>query len=231
MKLKLLAFCLLLSVFVAALAQHALADAQDELDIVFKRTLDERTEPQIPKIEFQALASPKNLKGRAEALTYGILVYVPPEYDHYGYEIRRYMAHILNKAVFVNRNRLAQEIHNIKNAKIVLEYWKKHLDSEMAKIEAQIEERDASSSVRSAFNYNRGAAEAFLSEAYSWLDQNQKLLQFLADKNTAEYSFRNGQFRFLSDRDTREFKRLANMREEAHKIITDKYYQFRTMPY
>lgn len=207
---------------------HTLPGGGD--DFAFQRTFDDRTEPQIPEVKFLAQDPPRTLKERTDRLLEGIMVDVPPEYDHYGYEMRRYMAHILNREVFSNRERLKQELQNIRNARIVLDYWGKALNAEIEAIETEIEQSDASSTMRTTFNYNRGVASAFLQEAGAWLEHNENLLAFLLGKNPAEYGINGSELIFMSPEDSRAFGKLLKIREAARKIVAQ-YAPFRVMPY
>ena len=49
-------------------------------------------EPFFKEVTFLNLEHPRTFQGRIDRLLYGIYTDVAPEYDHFGYEIRRYMA-------------------------------------------------------------------------------------------------------------------------------------------
>ena len=63
------------------------------------------------------------LSEQFDSLLFGILTDLPPEYDLYGYEVRRYMSGIYSEAVFTDKIELKQQLYNIRRAKIVLSYW------------------------------------------------------------------------------------------------------------
>lgn len=241
MSIRILGYVVLMMVFLpgAALAQQGSDHSSDtkaevipaDQDFLFKRTFDERTEPNLPDVKLLAQDPPRTLKERIDRLIEGVTIDVPPEYDHYGYEIRRYMSHILNREIFQNRNRLKQELQNIRNAKIVMAHWSKALNGEIKALEEQIDVADSSSSTRTAFHHNSGTARVFIQEVNTWLEHNEKLLAFLASKNEAEYSFTEEQLNFMMPDDARMFSKLMRIREEARKIVIGKYAPFRMMPY
>lgn len=57
-------------------------------------------EPNIIAIRFQQDKPPKGVVERIQRLTLGITTDMPPEYDVYGYEIRRYMAQVGNAKIY-----------------------------------------------------------------------------------------------------------------------------------
>lgn len=214
-----------------ALAQNAPPPDPSAVPADIVRTLEERAQqaPGLAKVTFLQLEPPRTLDERIDRLVQGIAVDIPPQYDHYGYELRRYMADILNPAIFVSQKRLAQEVRNVKNAAIVLRFWKKALRAEMEAIEAEIERVNAPSSTRSGFNYKKGIVTAFLVESQVWIDSNQKLLEFLLAIPRG-YSYAPPLLSFKSSEDRKTFITLYGAREEAHKNITE-YVPFAMMVY
>ena len=185
--------------------------------------------PGLPKVTFLQLDPPRTLDERIDRLVQGIAVDIPPEYDQYGYELRRYMATILHPQIFTNQKRLQEEAQNVKNAGIVLRYWKKALRAEIEAIEAEIDKGNVPSSTRSSFNYKKGIVTAFLVESQVWVDNNQKLLDFLL-ANPRGYSYEAPWLTFHNSEDKKTFIALFRAREEAHAHMVE-YVPFAMMVY
>lgn len=187
-------------------------------------------EPGIDKVTFLKIEPPRSLKDRVDRLLHGLYTDIPPEFDHYGYEIRRYMAHIAGPDVLGNPPRLQEEIGNIRKAKIILEYWRRELNREIDEIETAIAaDPNAPSSLLTTFKYNRGVVNAFLIECQSWIDNNEAVLQFLAD-NPESYAYKDPVFTFGEQEERLEFISLYKARLKAHKHITE-YAPFMVMVY
>ena len=138
-------------------------------------------EPNIVEISYLKIYPPRSLKERVNRLVHGITMDVPPEYDHYGYEIRRYMATVGNPKVFTDEAFLIEQIKNVRKARVVLRYWQKHIQEEMEQIEKEIEDVDAGSGVRTAYKQNRQETRSFFVDAQSWVDSNERLLMSVFD--------------------------------------------------
>ncbi|MCE7887205.1 MAG: hypothetical protein DYH13_06855 [Alphaproteobacteria bacterium PRO2] len=160
-------------------------------------------EPQIQPVKFLKKDPPLNLRERVDRLLHGIKAAVPPEYDHYGYELRRYMAHISGPSVFNNPERIKEELSNIKKADIILKYWRQEIMRENTEIVKLIDEQNAPTNTRTSFKYNSGTAMAFLSECHTWIQKNRELLEFLL-ANQGNFVYADGRFEFpsMADRDT-----------------------------
>lgn len=187
------------------------------------------SDPQIPKVKFLKLEPPGSLQDRIDRLIHGIKIDVPPEYDHYGYEIRRYMAHAGNEEIYKDRKRLEQELTNIQNAKVVFSYWMVEIRKEVQGIEAEIEANNGSSGTRTAFNYNRGIVDAFQIEAQSWLNNNEDIVKFLVD-NAGEYKLDKARLIFLQPEAMQAFSALFDAREKSRERI-NAYQPFAIMLY
>ena len=137
-------------------------------------------EPNLGQTRFLKYPQVASLEERVARLVYGIETDIKPELDHYGYEIRRYMSHVVNIEIFEDPELLTQELRNIKKARIIGDYWKKHIDQEIREIETIIEE-DTSIDlrVRTAFKQNKVAVQTFLISLKSWIDSNERLLLFI----------------------------------------------------
>lgn len=172
-------------------------------------------EPVFDKVRFIKQEPPSTLRERIERLIHGIYVDIPPEYDLYGYEIRRYMAHIGGQAVLNSSQNIQGQLKNIKTAEIILRYWHKEIDKEASAIEAEIEETKASPSIRSSFKYHRGVAQAFFVEASSWLGNNRKLLEYLDGIGVDAYEFKDPDMTFKNFMQLQQYAIHLKARNDA----------------
>lgn len=172
-------------------------------------------EPTVPKVTFYEFDSPQHVQGRIDSLLHGIKITLPPEYDHYGYEIRRYMNSVGRIAIYSNRYAMEEEIVNIEKAWVVFRYWREALLAELDSLDAAIKADDtATSKVKTMFTVNETIVKAFIIEMQAWLNANQELLLFLAE-NRKDYTFEQGNFIFKSTAMARQFINLFSTRERA----------------
>lgn len=186
-------------------------------------------EPNLPKVKYIKQDPPRNLRERVDRLLEGIKTDIPPEYDHYGYELRRYMAHVAAPDAFANRDRLKAEATNVKNANIVFTYWRTEMLKEMKAIEKEIETQNAPSSVRTTFNFNQGVVQAFMVECQAWIQKNKEMLEFLEEAE-GQYTFETPDFKFDNFAALSRFSALYKASEEARKYINE-YVPFSQMVY
>lgn len=187
-------------------------------------------DPVFDKVVYLKIEPPRNLDERIERLLYGIRTDIPPAYDHYGYEIRRYMAGIAGPKILGSPENIAAQISNIDNAKIVARYWRDALFSEIHEIEKQIDAEDASSATRSIFKFNRGVVQAFFAELESWLNNNRAALDVLLRIGPDRYAYVDPVLSFKYHEDLSYFSSLHKARESALKQIRA-YTPFRMMIY
>lgn len=137
----------------------------------------EPAEPNMGEVEFQKRSPFTSIDERVDRLIHGIQKDIPPEFDHYGYEIRRYMSRIGNLEIFSNEEYLKDQIINIRKARVISEYWSKELEQEVLDIEEIIDgDQLISSQVRTAFRQNKITVRTFLISLKGWIDSNEKLL-------------------------------------------------------
>ena len=143
------------------------------------------TEPNIAKVKFLRLPALNATSERVGRLIQGIKKDIPPEYDHYGHEIRRYMKGVGNIKIFEDEEYLIKQIKNVNKAQIIADYWQKHLDDEVAKISKIMEDPDSVSfAVRTAFKQNKITTVIFISSLKAWLEANRNVLMtILKDKS------------------------------------------------
>lgn len=141
--------------------------------------------PVISTVKFLKIPPLTGNRERVSRLIEGIGKDVPPEYDHYGYEIRRYMADSVNTRVFEDNEYLIEQIKNVRKAKVIASYWQKLLESEIAEIEEMMaNDGGIAFSVRTAFKQNKAMVRTFLISLNSWIDANENLLMYvLKDPN------------------------------------------------
>lgn len=187
-------------------------------------------EPVFEKVTYLKIDPPGNLTERIDRLLHGIRVDIPPEYDHYGYEIRRYMAGVAGPQILGSPENIEAQIKNIANAKIVARYWREAMMAEIDEIEKQINAEDASSSTRTIFKFNRGIVQAFFIELESWLNVNRSGLEALIKIGSDRYTYKDPVLSFKDRDDLTYYASLHQTREKALKQIR-KYTPFRMMIY
>ncbi|MCB9982424.1 MAG: hypothetical protein H6861_01945 [Rhodospirillales bacterium] len=172
-------------------------------------------EPYFEEVTFLKQAPPGTLSERVDRLTHGIYIYIQPEYDPYGHEIRRYMAHIGGQDVLNSSENIHGQLMNIKRAEIILKFWREAVNAEIKAIEKEIEDTNASSSVRTSFKYHSGVTKAFFAEAHSWMRNNRKLLEYLDNLDERSYEFAEPTMSFASYEQLTEYASFLKARDEA----------------
>lgn len=187
-------------------------------------------EPTVPKIEFYKYDRPEHLQGRIESLLHGIKITLPPEYDHYGYEIRRYMKSVGNISIYQNRYAIETAIVDVEKAWVVFRYWREALLAEIEQLEVDLQkDPNASSKVKTLYNVNKIIVTAFIVEMQSWINSNDDLLKFLAD-NRKFYTFEQGRFLFKRREHAKRLVALFAAREKAKREMR-KYFPFGAIVY
>jgi hypothetical protein len=189
----------------------------------------EKTDPEFPVVTFKKMAKPVTLEEWLELIVQGILTDVPPEYDYYGYEIRRYMAKIGSEDIYGIEARLAEEAENINNARAIMEHWNRHLMRHIEYIRQEIETQNASATIRSTYKYNAAVIQKFQIDIQRWFDANEVLLDFLAKERTS-YKIADGVLTFNSSAERGVFKALIDARNKARDIMNE-YHSFSMMAY
>ncbi len=186
-------------------------------------------EPNIIVVKYLQDTPPRNLSERVERMVHGITVDIPPEYDVYGYELRRYMQAVGNPKVYTDNNYLTAQLKNIAKANIVLDYWRKHLKKEMEELEPLTEAHDVSFITKTAFKQNAGTVKQFLSDSQTWLDANKHFLMYL-DTIEGKYTLNYPEIKFQIPEFANKYIRLLTKRQEAIRKIRE-YTIFRLMVY
>ena len=193
----------------------------------YEITLPEPSGPFFKEVKFLNQPPAKTISQRVDRLIHGIKIDIPPQYDHYGYEIRRYMKSILVPEDLNDPAKIAEQLKNAKKARVILDYWKKSLHEEMADIEAKLNDGYSTPTLKTTYRYNANIVNSFISDAYFWIDRNIEFLEFLRDNTggfTVRYPFYN-----VPDTNTRErFKELHKKREDGlNRVVA--YSPFRAM--
>lgn len=186
-------------------------------------------EPRISPVKFLKQDPPASLQERVDRLLHGIKVDISPEYDLYGYELRRYMAHISGPLIFNNETKIRDELSNIKKAGIILEYWRQDVLRENAEISKLIQEQSAPTNIRTSFKYNSGTALAFLSECHMWIQKNRELLEFFLE-NQGSYVFATDRFEFQTSAERDKFAAKFMAAVQSRRYINE-YVPFAGMVY
>tara|TARA_B100001989_G_C24486633_1_gene437293 strand:+ start:253 stop:993 length:741 start_codon:yes stop_codon:yes gene_type:complete len=135
-------------------------------------------EPVILKIEFRKQPVYTSIDHKIGALLHGIHVDTPPEYDHYGYEIRRYMASVGNLKIYESEEFIVQQIKNVRKARVIVEYWQAKIQNDVNEIEAEIEKMEnVSSVVKTNLKKNKAEARSFMADLQRWIDSNERFLK------------------------------------------------------
>lgn len=166
-------------------------DAQG-YDLVFMPTMKDNiitidvdttppNEPNLVQVTFLQDAPPRGLLDRVNRLSHGISVDIPPEYDQYGYEIRRYMASVGNIKIYTDEEFLEEQIRNTRKARVIVRFWQQHLEKELDELEQLISEEDSASSIWTALKQNRQLTRSFVIDLQGWVDANERLLLKIFD--------------------------------------------------
>ncbi|MCB1593088.1 MAG: hypothetical protein KDI90_11625 [Alphaproteobacteria bacterium] len=191
-KITLLTLTLILTMSVPAFAVKKNDRDSQGYDLVFMPILKKEViiidndsnppgEPNIVEITFLKDVPPRGLLDRANRLIYGITTDIPPEYDQYGYEIRRYMASVGNMKVFTDEDFLEEQIKNTRKARVIARFWQKYIEEEIDELEKLVNEKDSSSSVWTALKQNRQITRTFIIDLQGWIDSNERLLMKIFD--------------------------------------------------
>ncbi len=209
---------------------HVLRGLASPMQIRYKKAvppLPRGTE--LPKVKYARTEPPRSIQVRVESMVNGITIDAPPEYDHYGYEIRRLMARVEDPEIYTDTERLMLELKNISKALIIYDYWRKHIEKEITAIDAFIAQRGASSTVYRTLKYNKGISKAFLAELKGWLVHDYALLEMLV-KYQDLYTVENDVLYFKDYAHATRFIEIFNARNRAVERI-NKYQPFRDVLY
>ena len=139
-------------------------------------------EPTYLPVKFMRLDSPIGMKDKISRIVYGITIDVPPEYDHYGYEIRRYMVNVGNPRIYTDLNFLEEQLKNVRKAKVIVNFWTDYIDQEITNLEKEMEsDPTVSSSIQNGFKENKAVARRMVAVVKSWINANELFLTSVND--------------------------------------------------
>lgn len=160
--------------------EKAIAPQLDAGAIIVDNDTLQPEKPIIVKIKFLKQPPLTGIKERVNRLILGIALDVPPEFDHYGYEIRRYMSAVGDMRVYSDTDFLIKQIVAVRKAKVIAEYWENHTSDEIKAMEQEIENgTNIPLTLKREFLENRSTVESFMLILNSWLDANERLLMFI----------------------------------------------------
>jgi hypothetical protein len=187
-------------------------------------------EPNIGQAKFFRYPELTSTSERVDRLLHGINIYVTPEYDQYGHEIRRYMARIGNMKMYEDPEYLLNQYRNVKKAAVIAKFWQNHLELEVSQIESIMEKDETISlSTRTAFRQNKMAVRSFIMSLNSWIDSNEQLMRKIG-QDPKLYLVRYPEIIVLNAKDRIDFHNLLSVRAARLKDI-QRYAPFSIMVY
>lgn len=186
-------------------------------------------EPNLAKVQFKKIPPLSGLGERIDRLVHGIKKDIAPEYDHYGYEIRRYMSTVGNKKIYSDSDFLIEQIKNVRKANVIADYWRKALEEEMDALKEIVENNNTISfSERTTYKQNKVAVRTFLIILRSWLAANEGfLMTILEDPNVYDINYPEI---IISDKSRIDFYNKLNLKRAKLKDIRQ-YQSFAMMVY
>lgn len=136
-------------------------------------------EPKFTNVTYRKSTPFNSLEDRINRLTHGVIETLPPEYDHYGHEIRKYMAQLGNNKIFDDEEFLKEQIKSVRKARVVFEYWESHINEEIREIDEIVQTQKVTSLVRTNFKQNKAHLKTFFLVMKSWINTNERLLMFI----------------------------------------------------
>lgn len=189
-----------------------------------------QSDPVFEAVRYLKQLPPETRRERIERLVHGVSIDLPPEYDYYGYEIRRFMASVGGPMVLASQNNISGQLQNINTAQKIAHEWQVEVMTEVKNIEDSFEEKEPTSSERGLFKFNKGTVIAFFVELNSWLNNNERALSFLRDVGEEGFTFEDPVFRFASNRDLKRFQNIYKAQYQSL-VQLHKYPPFRMMMY
>ena len=190
---------------------------------------EQRLEPRFPEIQFYELEPPATLQTRIESIVHGISLSLPPEYDYYGYEIRRYMAGVGGDPIFADPEKLARAITDTRRAAMALDRWEEAMNAKMLAIGEEVEATQAGSPERLDLKFKTHEARNFFAKCREWIAANEAMLNFLGE-NYGQYEYVAPVFNFSNKQTLEKFVDLHAARDEARAKVHE-YAPFRMMIY
>lgn len=189
-------------------------------------------EPNIAPVSFRKLDEHTGVNHRLQKIFNGIKNKVPPEYDHFGYEIRRYMSRVGNVEIFDDDDTfLREQIKNVKKAAVIADYWKKDLQKELDEI-GEILSADELADKQYGIEFRRVKSEVttFMISLHGWIESNHEVLMYIFDNPRIFYvDYPEIVIRLANERV--DFYNLLIVRQTKLKSVREKYLPFEIMVY
>ena len=182
--------------------------------------------PNLPQITFYQFNKPQHLQGRINAMLHGVTILLPPEYDHYGYEIRRYMNNIANHGIYDDPATWQAQKKNIVRARIVFKYWRDDLEAHIRTLRRDVQDNKGTSKMYSTLEFNSSVLRAFMVEIQGWLTANEQFLDYI-DRKRDVLNYQDGRLLISEKQALEDFLALYAAREEARRLVQkyDPFYQ------
>lgn len=181
---------------------------------------DPPTEPRFLDVKYKKLTPYTSIEDRIKRLNFGISKTIPPEYDHYGHEIRRYMAEVGNLRVFEDEEFLKEQIKSVKKAKVVFDYWEQYLNKEIKEIDEYISTQPVTASGRTNLKQSKAQLKTFLIIMKSWLYANERYLTFIFE-NFEDIELEYPEILFLNQRPKIEMYNRFAFKQQKLKELKD----------
>ena len=197
MKKRMRIFSLILSVIVLFAGAHDAVAAKAKSETLSEKAgfeevvmpelfsasilLDNDGEPPVSpifaQVPFKRLPEVSGLEDRMDRVIQGVIMDVSPEFDHYGYEIRRYMSKIGDIEIYTDEEFLKDQIRNVRKARVIAEYWIDRINKELDTLEEEVEKASALAfSTKTEFKMNARRLKTFQIVLKSWINANEDFL-------------------------------------------------------
>lgn len=137
------------------------------------------TEPNFADIDYKKNTPFNSIEDRINRLSHGVTKSIPPEFDHFGHEIRKYMSDVGNMKVFEDEEFLKKQIKSVKKARVIFDYWEDYLNNEVKGIDDVLATETVTSSARTKLKQNKAQLKTFVVVLKSWIDANERFLTFI----------------------------------------------------
>lgn len=204
--------------------------ARDDSQFTTKIFENTTGEPDLPEVQFFALEPPKTMAQKVQSILYGITIDVPPQYDHYGYDIRRYMLSVGSAKVYEDPDLIKEELEKIAYAQKVLAAWSEKNAQETQVLAAEITaNKESEPQLQQDLRLNKAKAQGFFAVAQNWIENHKKALELLAQKR-GHYYYEDSAFTFDNAQDMKEFASIYEAQQKSLAQIHE-YVPFRIMMY
>lgn len=133
--------------------------------------------PILAKARFVKLPEVQDIQNRVKRVVEGVTEVIPPKYDHYGYEIRRYMQSVGDARIYEDEEFLKEQIVNVRRAKVIADFWKQHLENELQSLKAELDqEPEKYLSTKTMLKRHEAEIQRFVVVLNGWITLNEKIL-------------------------------------------------------